>query len=164
MDGRKPVARRRPGARGHRTVPHTADLRVEAWAPTAGDCVAEAVRAMVESFADTSGAAPAGERVCTVAAGSGEDLLVSVLEEVVYRLDAHGEIPLDVEVDADVRVDADTGASRTEGEGPGTLVRFRMADAGSAREIGAVPKAVSLHGLRLRDGPDGWICRVTLDV
>ncbi|MFF9401919.1 MULTISPECIES: archease [unclassified Streptomyces] len=164
MDGREPVVPRRPGARGHRTLPHTADLRVEAWAPTAGDCVAEAVRAMVESFADTSGAAPVGERTCPVAAGSGEDLLVTVLEEVVYRLDAHGEIPLDVEVDADVGTDTGTGASRAAGGGPGPLVRFRMADAGTAREVGAVPKAVSLHDLRLRHDPDGWACGVTLDV
>lgn len=164
MDGREPVAPHHPGARGHRTVPHTADLRVEAWAPTAGGCVAEAVRAMVESFADTSGAAPVGERAHTVAAGSGEELLVAVLEEVVYRLDAHGEIPLDVEVDADMATDTGAGASRAAGGGPGTAVRFRMADATAAREVGAVPKAVSLHDLRVRHGPDGWACGVTLDV
>ena len=37
--------------RGHRTVPHTADLRVEAWAPTREECLAEAVRGLVDSFA-----------------------------------------------------------------------------------------------------------------
>ncbi|MEU6969505.1 archease [Kitasatospora aureofaciens] len=40
---------------GHRAVPHTADLRLVAWAPTAEGCVREAVRAVVEGFADTSG-------------------------------------------------------------------------------------------------------------
>ncbi|MFI9625991.1 archease [Streptomyces sp. NPDC052042] len=165
MEGREPVPRRHPGAHGHRTVPHTADLRVEAWASTAGDCVAEAVRAAVESFADPSGAAPVGEHVCEVAAGSAEDLLVSVLEEMIYRLDAYGEIPVHVEVDMDVTAgDADAGADRTAAAGPVASVRFRMADAGAAREVGAVPKAVSLHGLRLWHGPAGWTCRVTLDV
>lgn len=43
---------------GHRTVPHTADLRIEAWAPTAELCIAEAVRAMVWGFADLPMAAP----------------------------------------------------------------------------------------------------------
>ena len=37
--------------RGHRTVPHTADLRVEAWAPTREACLAEAVRGLVDRFA-----------------------------------------------------------------------------------------------------------------
>ena len=154
MDGGEFLAPNRSGAVGHRTVPHTADLRVEAWAPTAEGCIAEAVRATVESFADTSGAAVAGERACVVTAGSGDDLLASVLEEVVYRLDADGEIPIGVDVET----------YRPEGGGPGLRVRFRMADTRTVRETGAVPKAVSLHGLRLRNGPGGWTCGVTLDV
>jgi len=46
----------RPGC-GHRSVPHTADLRIEAWGPTREDSIAEAVRGLVESFADISGTA-----------------------------------------------------------------------------------------------------------
>ncbi|MEV6162399.1 archease [Streptomyces sp. NPDC052052] len=153
MDGREPAGEQ-PGARGHRTVPHTADLRVEAWAPTVEGCIGEAVRAVVEGFADTSRAATVGDRVCTVTAGADVDLLVSVLEEVVYRMDADGEIPLAVE----------PGAIRPAAHGRRLSVRFRMADAGAAEAIGAVPKAVSLHGLRLGRGPGGWTCGVTLDV
>lgn len=153
MDGREPGGKQ-PGSSGHRAVPHTADMRVEAWSPTAEGCIGEAVRAVVEGFADTSRAAVAGERAYAVTAQSDEDLLVSVLEEVVYRMDADGEIPLDVEV----------GAIRSAGAGRALSVRFRMADAGTAVPIGAVPKAVSLHDLRLRGSPGGWTCRVTLDV
>lgn len=153
MDGREPV-RKQSGASGHGAVPHTADMRVEAWSPTAEGCIAEAVRAVVEGFADTSGATVVGERAYEVTAESDVDLLVSVLEEVVYRMDADGEIPLDVEV----------GSIRSAGAGLGLSVRFRMADAGTAVPVGAVPKAVSLHDLQLRGGPGGWTCRVTLDV
>ncbi|MER5852165.1 archease [Streptomyces sp. NPDC002012] len=153
VDGREPVGKR-PGASGHRAVPHTADMRVEAWSPTAEGCIDEAVHAVLEGFADTSGAAVVGEREYVVTAESDEDLLVSVLEEVVYRMDADGEIPLTVEV----------GAIQSAGDGRGLSVRFRMADAGTAVPIGAVPKAVSLHDLQLRGGPGGWTCRVTLDV
>ncbi|MFG2630884.1 archease [Streptomyces sp. NPDC048473] len=135
-------------------MPHTADMRVEAWSPTAEGCIGEAVCAVVEGFADTSGAAVVGERTCAVTAESDEDLLVSVLEEVVYRMDADGEIPLGVQV----------GAIRSAGDGRGLSVRFRMADADTAVAVGAVPKAVSLHDLELRGGPGGWTCRVTLDV
>ncbi|SCE66445.1 Archease protein family (MTH1598/TM1083) [Micromonospora haikouensis] len=42
--------------RGRRSVAHTADVRIEAWAPDREGCVAEAVAAMVETFADTTGA------------------------------------------------------------------------------------------------------------
>lgn len=153
MDGREPVGKQ-PGASGHAAVPHTADMQVEAWSPTAEGCIGEAVRAMVEGFADTSGAAVVGERTYVVTAESDEDLLVSVLEEVVYRMDVDGEIPLDVEV----------GSIRPAGAGRGLSVRFRMADAGTAVPVGAVPKAVSLHDLHMRCGPGGWTCRVTLDV
>ncbi|MFJ9845964.1 archease [Kitasatospora sp. NPDC101155] len=135
-------------------MPHTADLRLEAWAPTAEGCIREAVHAVVEGLADTSAAQPAGERVCAVAADSDEDLLVSVLEEVIYRMDVDGEIPLDTEVDT----------IRDTGDGRAVSVRFTMADADTAEQIGAVPKAVSLHGLHLTGGPGGWTCQVTLDV
>ncbi|WP_328889298.1 archease [Streptomyces sp. NBC_00316] len=153
MDGRE-SAGKQPGASGHRTVPHTADMQVETWSSTAEGCIGEAVRAVVESFADMSGAAVVGERAYAVTAESDEDLLVSVLEEVVYRMDADGEIPLDVEM----------GPIRSVGDGRSLAVRFRMADADTAVPVGAVPKAVALHGLLLRGGPGGWTCRVTLDV
>ncbi|MDH6143689.1 MULTISPECIES: archease [Kitasatospora] len=153
-EGALPVTGQQRSASGHRTLAHTADLRVEAWSPTVAGCITQAVRAVVDGFADTSAARPVGERACEVTAAADEDLLVAVLEEVVYRMDADGEIPLDTEVLA-IR---DTAAGRV------LSVRFRMADADTAEPVGAVPKAVSLHGLRLRGGPDGWTCRVTVDV
>jgi hypothetical protein len=69
-----PVARPRPHAepgsgrssgevrRGHRTVAHTADLRVEAWAPSREQCIAEAVLGTVAAFVDTSSAPAEGHR------------------------------------------------------------------------------------------------------
>ncbi|WP_354637265.1 archease [Kitasatospora camelliae] len=139
---------------GHRTVPHTADMRVEAWSPTAEGCIGEAVHAVVEGFADTSKARPVAEREHTATAATDEDLLVSVLEEVIYRMDVDGEIPLDVEADT----------IQDTGDGRSLSLRFRMADADTAELVGAVPKAVSLHGLHLDGGLEGWTCQVTLDV
>lgn len=112
MDGREPV-RKQSGASGHGAVPHTADMRVEAWSPTAEGCIAEAVRAVVEGFADTTGATVVGERAYVVTAESDVDLLVSVLEEVVYRMDADGEIPLDVEVGSIRSAGPPAGACRS---------------------------------------------------
>lgn len=134
---------------GHRTVPHTADLRVEAWAPTREGCIAQAVLGTVDSFLDTSAAHPDHTRRCQLAGHSDEDLLVAVLDEVVYLLDTENEAPVDVELDP---IDA------------GVDVRFAMCDATRLPQIGAVPKAVSLHELCIAPGPRGWRCSVTVDV
>ncbi|MER6298216.1 archease [Kitasatospora sp. NPDC001539] len=151
VDGGGPAGR---SGSGHRSVPHTADLRVEAWAPTAEGCIGELVHAVVGSFADLSGARIVGERACTVLAVSDPDLLAGVLEEVIYRMDVHGELPVAIAFGAIEGLD---GARSVE-------VRFRMADAATAEVVGAVPKAVSLHGLELSSGPDGWTCAATVDV
>jgi SHS2 domain-containing protein len=134
---------------GHRTVPHTADLRVEAWAPTREGCIAQAVLGTVDSFLDTSSAHPTRTRRCQLAGHSDEDLLVAVLDEVIYLLDTENEAPIDVELDP-----TDAGLD----------VRFAMCDATKLPQIGAVPKAVSLNELCLAAGPEGWRCSVTLDV
>ncbi|HZG06184.1 MAG TPA: archease [Streptomyces sp.] len=134
---------------GHRGVPHTADLRVEAWAPTREECLAQAVRGLCESFLDLTGATGVRRRDVVVLADSDEDLLVALLDEVVYWLDAQDEVPVGVELTAV----------------PGGLrAGLDMADAGSLPATGAAPKAVTLHGLSFGRGPEGWRCSVTLDV
>ena len=136
-------------ALGHRAVPHTADVRVAAWGPTRELCIAEAVLGTVEAFLDTSSAHPVSTYRCRVSATSDEDLLVAVLDEVIYLLDAAGVVPLDVELEP---VNGDLEA------------RFETIDAASLPLVGAVPKGVSLHELYLSSGPAGWSCSVTLDV
>ncbi|MFI7519619.1 archease [Micromonospora globbae] len=139
-----------PAERGHRCVPHTADVRIEAWAPTREDCVAEAVTALVETFTDTAGARPGAEREFAAPAGDDADLLVSVLDEVIFRMDTADELPLTTEVTDD-------------GSG-GLRVRWRVTGTADVELVGAVPKAVSLHELRFGPDTGGWSCAVTLDV
>ncbi|MFF4578479.1 archease [Streptomyces sp. NPDC001389] len=137
------------GGSGYRGVPHTADLRVEAWASTREECLAQVVRGTCASFLDLAGAVADHERDVVVRAQRDEDLLVGLLEEVVYWLDTEGEVPVEVEltpVDGGVR---------------GVL---HMAEAGSLPVTGAAPKAVTLHDLVMVCGPEGWTCSVTLDV
>jgi SHS2 domain-containing protein len=137
--------------RGHRSVPHTADLRIEAWGPTREDCLAEAVRGLVESFAEIGATTQLRNRVCYLAAGSDADLLAATMEELIYRLDADGEIPASVEV--------------SRAAGGGIDLRLAMTDASGVEIVGAVPKAVSLSGLTCAAGPPGeWSCAVTVDV
>ena len=134
---------------GHRTVPHTADLRIEAWAPTRDACIRQAVLGAVESFLETSSAQPRRTLQRRLTGDRDDDLLVAALEEVIYFLDTAGEAPVDVDVQ-----DVDGGIDAT----------FAMVDVSTLPQVGAVPKAVSLNDLRLSHGQQGWRCSVTLDV
>ncbi|MGC3005300.1 hypothetical protein ACPF8X_44675, partial [Streptomyces sp. G35A] len=65
--------------------------------------------------------------------GDDEDLLVGLLDEVIFRLDTEGTLPLDCDV-------------RPTGDG-GLRVRWRSTSTDAVELVGAVPKAVSLHAL-----------------
>ena len=142
-----------PGRRGcgHISVPHTADLRIQAWGPTREDCIAEAIRGLVESFADISGTTHQHVTGHHLEAGSDADLLADAVEEVIYHLDADGTIPAEVEV--------------SPAAGGGIDLRLRVADAAAAQIIGAAPKAASLSGLTCAPDASGqWLGAVTIDV
>jgi SHS2 domain-containing protein len=142
-----------PGGRGcgHRSVPHTADLRIEAWGPTREESIAEAVRALVESFADVSGAGRRHTIEYHLTAGSDADLLAAAVEEVIYRLDTSGEVPVAV-------------AAGRAADG-GIDLALQAADASTVEIIGAGPKAASLSGLACAPDASGrWSCAVTIDV
>jgi len=136
---------------GHRAVPHAADVRIEAWAPTREECLAEAARGLAGSFAVVAAARPRRTAERHFIAGSDADLLVAIIEEVIYRLDTDGEIPVTVDV-------------RSAPDG-GVVLSMQLADIGEAKISGAAPKAVSLHDLRCAPGPAGrWSCGITIDV
>ncbi|GAB2882162.1 archease [Streptomyces mayteni] len=137
------------GRGGHRGVPHTADLRVAAWGPTREECLSQAVRGVVESFADPSTAGTPRWRHTEIHADADPDLLAALMDDIVYRLDTADEVPVGLDLDPI----------------PGGLrVGYRMADAHDLEPVGAAPKAVTLHDLALDRGPAGWTCSVTLDV
>lgn len=146
-DSGSQMRRQEPG--GHRAVPHTADVRIEAWGAGREQCLVEAVLGMVECFADLSGVRPTAVRQVRVAEASDDDLLAALLDEVIFRLEVHGEVPVDVE------------AEMVE---DGLDVRLAVADVGSVPITGAAPKAVSWNELHVAPDPYGWSCAVTLDV
>lgn len=137
---------------GHRTLPYATDRRVEAWAPTREECVAEAVLGLVESFADTSRSRATGTFPFQVGGASDEDLLGAVVDEVLFLLDAAGEIPIDAEVE-----DVDGGLD----------VRLTLTDLLSVDLTGPVPGSGALQEIsfgRGRDAAGGWRCRMLLVV
>jgi SHS2 domain-containing protein len=137
------------GERGHRDMPHTADTRIEAWAPTREACLAEAVAGLVASFADVTGARPTWMHTAELAVDSDADALVAVLDEVIYVLDTRGGVPLHAEL-----------VPRPYGLG----LALNLATVDEVEVTGAVPKAVTLHELRFERADAGWSCAVTIDV
>ena len=131
-------------------MPHTADLRLEAWARTRGGCIGEAVRALVDGFVD-AGAASAQRYTSFAFEEDSDDLLLGrVLDEVIYLVEVFGEVPIDVFVG--------------DAEGGGVAGEFGLVPVGVVRSIGATPKAVTLHDLGLRREGDHWVCGATVDV
>jgi SHS2 domain-containing protein len=136
--------------RGHRTLPHTADVILEAWGPDLATCCEEAVAALVETYADSQSATVVGERAVHVAPAPAHDMLVDVLDEVIYALDGAEGVPV--------------GARVTSGEDGGVAVRLALADPAGVEPTGAVPKAISRSGLEVTRHGDAVRCRVLVDV
>ncbi len=135
---------------GHRSVPHTADLRIEAWAASRDDCMAEALRGLISSFADVGAATPTRTADCPVVADDDARLLAAAADEIIYLLDARGEIPVSV---------------RVRPTHAGVVLELALTGLDSAEIIGAVPKAVSFHGLRCApDSAGRWSASMTVDV
>jgi SHS2 domain-containing protein len=146
--GQKPAGV--PATPGHRSLDHTADSAFEAWGPTRAACFAQAVRALVDSFVDTTGAEAVLRHEVRLEPAPDEDLLVDLLDEVIYLLDVHGGVPVGGRLDDD--------------ENGGVSGTLEVAPLTSTRHAGAVPKAITYHGLRVEETSDGWRCQVTVDV
>ncbi len=141
----------RTAAPGFELRDHTADTAFAAWGPTRASCFAQAVRALVASFAEFDGDGTLREHPVELQPATDEDLLVDLLSEVLYLLDARRELPVG-------------GALRDRRDG-GIAGTLDVVPLGGVRQVGAVPKAITYHGLEVERGADGgWRCQVTIDV
>ena len=140
----------RPPDRGHRVAPHTADAIIEAWGPTAGACLEEAVAAFVGIFACARSGDAGEQRDFRVGPGSPEELVVLLLEEVLVDVEVHGAVAIAAHVDV-------------EGDGrlAGTLTTVPV---DAVEVVGPLPKGVSYHRLTFGRDDGMWRCRATVDV
>lgn len=140
------------GERGHRAVPHTADVILEAWAPDVTGCFEEAVAALVTTCAELAGDedAPFARHPLVVPAGPRESQLLHLLDEVIFALDTADGVPVAAEI-----------GERVDG---GLDVVLRLAPFDRVVPSGSVPKAISQSDLEVFDGPEGVSCRFLVDV
>jgi len=136
--------------RGHRLLPHTADSVIEAWGPDRPACLVEAMEALVDIFAEAGDAAVTRTLPLSAEAAASADVLVSLLEEVIYVTEVLGVVPVRFHL-------ADT-------EDGGVAGDMEVVEAGQVELVGPVPKAVSYHGLDIAEHDGTWRCRVLIDV
>ncbi len=135
---------------GHRVLPHTADVIVEAWAPSRAGCLEELVRGVVDTFADVGSVTATREIPLEVGAARDEDVVVALFDDVCYLLDADGLVVVDVALEEE-----------DDGNFDGT---FFVAPVDAVVPTGAAPKGISRSDLQF--GPDGtlWRARAIVDV
>lgn len=139
-----------PRAAGHRQLPHVADLLLQAWGPDRAACVREALCALVEAFAVVPDPAATEVVPLSASAAGAEDALVSLLEEVIFVVDALGVVPVRFHV-----AEADDG---------GLVGDMEVVPASQVELVGPVPKAVSYHALEIAPRDGEWWCQVLVDV
>ena len=137
-----------PDGRGHRLTDHTADVVLEAWGPTRTACLEEVVAGCCAIFA--APATPTARVPLRVVVAVPEELVPSLLEEVIFALDTLDRIPIGAEI---------SGESPTSAHGWIELCNREDVDI-----VGPAPKAVARTGAALVPTGAGWGCRVTVDV
>jgi SHS2 domain-containing protein len=108
------------------------------------------VRGLVAVFADTAGVVASRSVAFTLGPATNEELLVRLLEEVIYLVEVDEVVPVDVRVE--LTPDGGLGG------------RLDVAPLQPSMVIGPAPKAVAWHGLSFAPEGTGWTCRVTVDV
>jgi len=129
---------------------HTADVAVEATAPTLSGVFAALADGLAAAHVDD--VPPGGDRFdLSVAAETREALLFDYLDDLVYQRDVRGVLP----VDNEAAVERDGGAWHLTASARGVPV-----GAVDAREV----KAVTYSEMDLAETDDGWRAYVVFDV
>ena len=138
-----------------RQLDHTADVGFEVTAPSLAGVFEGAARALLGVIFEGEPAAAAGEQQeLELEAPELETLLVRWLDELIYRVQTLGEVPLQTRV----RLQPGEAGWRLSAELK--VVPFaRLADC-FAGEV----KAATYHGLRIEQEDGRWRARVILDV
>jgi SHS2 domain-containing protein len=136
-------------APGHRVRPYPAGVLISAWAPTAEDCLAEAVRAVLGCFADVHRAVPSRLLAFACDPAPAPDLLLDVLGEVISLIEAY-QVPVQVAV-------ASTGDGGLVGE-------FGVVDRSALTPVGPAPRSVRTQELFFERQDGAWRCQVAVEV
>lgn len=137
--------------RGHRLLPHTADMGIEAWAERKQGLFITAAQGLREML---FGRAPIGtqeQAAVTLDMPDDAELLVSWLNEILYRFEVDELVPAEFRVDT-----LNNGHLEAVIRGE----RYDPARHPLQRQV----KAVTYHQLTLEQQPAGWYAKVYVDL
>jgi SHS2 domain-containing protein len=135
----------------YETFEHTADLGLRVRAADLDILFAEAATALFAAIVEDLGTVVAAQQLTIEVPGTDREyLLFDWLKTLLYHFDA--EHLLCARFEVHVRDDGLTG--RAWGE---PLDRAR-------HELGHEVKAITYHGLRVEQTPDGWLAEVIVDI
>ncbi len=106
--------------------------------------------ALVDTFAKVRDQATTDALPLGSAASGAQDALVSLLEEVIYVVDALGVVPVRFHL--------------AEAEDGGLAGDMEVVPTSEVELVGPVPKGVSYHALEIVAWDGGWRCRVLVEV
>lgn len=134
---------------GHRILSHTADVMIEAWAPTRMGCFEQAARGLIEAFVALRDV-PATEPIAVgIDANTDDEMLAALLDEIVFLAEVSGAIPVHLTLE--------------ESEDGGLAGVFDVVPIGELEVVGPAPKSISYAGDVVR-ADDAWRCRVVADI
>lgn len=135
---------------GYEQLPHTADLKIRAWAPDLRGLIEQAARAMIDLM--VHGRPQPAEQVEVSAQGhDAEETLVDCLREMLMLQELKGLLPVSAEV-----------AQADERSATCRLGVVKVSDAPELQD--ADIKAVTYHGLDIRRERDRLVVEVVFDV
>lgn len=138
----------RAAAVGYRVRFRDDRLVLDAWSPNRAECVAQAVRGLVEGVVRSGVTAPCEQTVEWIRPESDPDLLAGALRRVITRLETCGQVPADIEIVED----ADGGV---------TLVMVMV----QVAEVNVLPVAAPVaDDVVFEHVGGGWRCHVIVDV
>jgi SHS2 domain-containing protein len=140
-----------PGARGHGTFEHTADVGIDAWGPGLEALFEEAAAALMDAILDTGSVEETDTLTVSAEGKEPEELLVEWLEEVLYAFEVREFATGRARVDSleDKRVE-------------GTL--FGEPFDPERHPTSSAVKAVTYHDLRIEQEDGQRRARIVLDV
>ncbi|MDT8441380.1 MAG: archease [Desulfuromonadales bacterium] len=136
---------------GHRLIPHTADMGIEAWAGGLEALFVEAGQGLRQMLVGTAPVYAQRTLTVSLTAGDRAELLVAWLNELLFHFEVDGLVPAAFRVD---RLDDTCLQAEIGGE------LFRPERHPLHHQV----KAVTYHQLILERRRHGWFARVYVDL
>ena len=129
----------------------TADLLIDATAPTLGEAFAQIAYAMFNIITPLQGIAEKEEFTLEATGTDLESLLFNIMDEFLFINDVEFLVPKRIELVVDH--EKISAVAKCVGE------RFSQ----ETHETGIAVKAVTYHMMDIRETPDGWYVRMVFD-